>query len=163
VRFRIPASYFSPPRDGPRCVAADTPQRGDIVVISDGEDQSHEVSKTRSPNSRSAACPGIDDTSSGRVGSTIPRPDGGGDSGRTKRAGGTTYARPEASADRGGARWRGSFYANQAASTTRLTHWRRPRDVKQRNRARSIERYQWPLAFGLHGNCSSDASNRGAE
>ncbi|MEA2165209.1 MAG: Ca-activated chloride channel [Thermoanaerobaculia bacterium] len=144
-----------------RLVAGDPSQSGDIVVISDGEDQGTKLDETIAKLAQRgiAASTILVGTAQG---STIPRPEGGGelrdDSGQVV----TTYARPEALQKLASATG-GKFYTNPFAEHA-LDSLAAAGGVKRQKNVRvPIERYQWPLAFACVALFLGSLANRGAE
>lgn len=143
-------------------LAGDTAQRGDIVVISDGENQSTRLDDTIAKLAQRGVT--VSTILVGTAaGSTIPRPEGGGDLVDDNGQVVTTYARPEA-LQKIAAATGGKFYANPfgehaldslAASGGTM--------MKQRNVRVPIERYQWPLALACVAMFLGSLANRGAE
>jgi Ca-activated chloride channel family protein len=144
-----------------RLVGGDTAQRGDIVVISDGEDQSTKLDDTIAKLSQ-RGIPVSTVLVGTAGGSTIPRPEGGGplvdDNGQVV----TTYARPEALQKIAGATG-GTFYANPFGEHALDSLAATGGTLKQRNVRVPIERYQWPLAFACAAMFLGSLANRGAE
>jgi Ca-activated chloride channel family protein len=142
-------------------LAGDTAQRGDIVVISDGEDQSTKLDDTIAKLSqRGVAVSTI--LVGTAAGSTIPRPEGGGelvdDNGQVV----TTYARPEA-LQKIAAATGGKFYSNPFGEHALDSLAASGGMMKQRDVRVPIERYQWPLAFACMAMFLGSLANRGAE
>jgi len=144
-----------------RLVGGDAAQRGDIVIISDGEDQSTKLDDTVAKLSQ-RGIPVSTILVGTAGGSTIPRPEGGGslvdDNGQVV----TTYARPEALQKIAGATG-GTFYANPFAEHALDSLAATGGTMKQRNVRVPIERYQWPLAFACVAMFLVSLANRGAE
>lgn len=144
-----------------RLVAGDPAQSGDVVVISDGEDQGTKLDDTIAKLVQRGIPVSTILVGTAR-GSTIPRPEGGGelrdDSGEVV----TTYARPEALQKIASATG-GTFYANpfgeHALDSLAATGGSR----RQKNVRVPIERYQWPLAFACIAFFLGSLANRGAE
>jgi Ca-activated chloride channel family protein len=142
-------------------LAGDTAQRGDIVLISDGEDQSTRLDDTIAKLAqRGVAVSTI--LVGTAAGSTIPRPEGGGDladdNGQVVR----TYAHPEA-LQKIAAATGGTFYGNPFAEHALDSLAASGGTMKQRNVRIPIERYQWPLAFACIVMFLGSFANRGAE
>jgi Ca-activated chloride channel homolog len=144
-----------------RLAGGDATQRGDIVVISDGEDQSTRLDDTIAKLARrgvpvSAILVGT------AAGSTIPRAEGGGplvdDNGQVV----TTYARPEVLQKIASATG-GKFYANPFAEHALDSLAATGGALKEKNVRVPIERYQWPLAFACVALFLGSLANRGAE
>jgi len=144
-----------------RTVGGDAGQRGDIVVISDGEDQSTRLDDTIAKLAQ-RGIPVSTILVGTSAGSTIPRPEGGGelvdDNGQTV----TTYARAEALQKIAGATG-GTFYSNPFAEHALDSLAATGGTLKQRNVRVPIERYQWPLAFACVAMFLGSLANRGAE
>jgi Ca-activated chloride channel family protein len=144
-----------------RIVGVDAAQRGDIVVISDGEDQSARLDDTIAKLAQ-RGIPVSTILVGTSAGSTIPRPEGGGelvdDNGQTV----TTFARPEALQKIARATG-GTFYANPFAEHDLDSLAATGGTLKQRNVRVPIERYQWPLAFACMAMFLGSLANRGAE
>jgi len=144
-----------------RLVGGDAGQRGDIVVISDGEDQSTKLDDTIAKLAQ-RGIPVSTILVGTPAGSTIPRPEGGGvlvdDNGQVV----TTYARPEALQKIARATV-GTFYANPFGEHALDSLAATGGNLKQRNVRVPIERYQWPLAFACFAMFLGSLANRGAE
>ncbi|MEA2236488.1 MAG: Ca-activated chloride channel [Thermoanaerobaculia bacterium] len=144
-----------------RLVAGDPAQSGDIVVISDGEDQGTKLDDTLAKLvQRGVAVSTVLVGTPG--GSTIPRPEGGGalrdDSGQVV----TTYARPEVLQKIARATG-GTFYTNPFGEHA-LDSLAEAGGVNRKKNVRvPIERYQWPLAFACMALFLGSLANRGAE
>jgi Ca-activated chloride channel family protein len=144
-----------------RLVAGDPSQSGDIVVISDGEDQGTTLDDTIAKLAQRGV-PVSTILVGTAQGSTIPRPEGGGelrdDSGQVV----TTYARPEALQKIASATG-GRFYTNPFGEHA-LDSLAASGGVKRQKNVRvPIERYQWPLAFACVALFLGSLANRGAE
>ena len=144
-----------------RLVAADPAQSGDVVVISDGEDQGTKLDETLARLVQRGVPVSAVLVGTAR-GSTIPRPEGGGelrdDSGQVV----TTYARPEVLQKIANATG-GTFYTNPFGEHA-LDSLARAGGVKRQKNVRvPIERYQWPLAFACLAMFLGSLANRGAE
>jgi Ca-activated chloride channel family protein len=144
-----------------RLAGGDATQRGDIVVISDGEDQSTRLDDTIAK----LAQRGVPVTTilvGTAGGSTIPRAGGGGvlvdDNGQVV----TTYARPEALQKIAGATG-GKFYSNPFGEHALDSLAATGGALKEKNVRVPIERYQWPLAFACVALFLGSLANRGAE
>ncbi len=144
-----------------RLVGGEAGQPGDIVVISDGEDQGTRLNDTIAGLARrgirvSTVLVGT------AAGSTIPRPEGGGelrdDNGQIV----TTYATPEALQKIAKATG-GMFYANPFGEHALDSLAATGGTARQRNVRVPIERYQWPLAFACVALFLGSLANRGAE
>jgi hypothetical protein len=96
------------------------------------------------------------------AGSTIPRPEGGGDLVDDNGQVVTTYARPEALQKIASATG-GKFYANPFGEHALDSLAASGGTMKQRNVRVPIERYQWPLAFACVAMFLGSLANRGAE
>jgi Ca-activated chloride channel family protein len=142
-------------------LAGDTAQRGDIVVISDGEDQSTRLDDTIAKLAQRGV-PVSTILIGTAAGSTIPRPEGGGDLVDDNEQVVTTYARPEA-LQKIAAATGGKFYANPFGEHALDSLAASGGTLKQRNIRVPIERYQWPLAFACVAMFLGSLTNRGAE
>jgi Ca-activated chloride channel family protein len=142
-------------------LAGDTAQRGDIVVISDGEDQSTRLDDTIAKISQRGV-PVSTILIGTAAGSTIPRPEGGGDLVDDNGQVVTTYARPEV-LEKIAAATGGKFYANPFGEHALDSLAASGGTMKQRNVRVPIERYQWPLAFACLFMFLGSLTNRGAE
>jgi Ca-activated chloride channel family protein len=142
-------------------LAGDTAQRGDIVVISDGEDQSTRLDDTIAKLAQRGV-PVSTILVGTAAGSTIPRPEGGGDLADDNGQVVTTYARPEALQKIATATG-GKFYANPFGEHALDSLAASGGTMKQRNVHVPIERYQWPLAFACVAMFLGSLANRGAE
>jgi Ca-activated chloride channel family protein len=142
-------------------LAGDTAQRGDIVVISDGEDQSTRLDDTIAKLAQRGV-PVSTILIGTAAGSTIPRPEGGGDLVDDNGQVVTTYARPEA-LQKIAAATGGNFYANPFGEHALDSLAASGGTMKQRNVRVPIERYQWPLAFACIAMFLESLANRGAE
>src|SRR3954447_1359155 len=144
-----------------RLVGGDATQRGDVVVISDGEDQSTRLDDTIAKLAQRGV-PVSTILVGTASGSTIPRPEGGGalvdDNGQVV----TTYARPEA-LQKIAKETGGRFYANPFGEHALDLLAASGGMMKQRNVRVPIERYQWPLAFACIAMFLGSLVNRGAE
>jgi Ca-activated chloride channel family protein len=142
-------------------LAGDTAQRGDIVVISDGEDQSTRLDDTIAKLAqRGVAVSTI--LIGTAAGSTIPRPEGGGDLVDDNGQVVTTYARPD-TLQKIASSTGGRFYANPFGEHALDLLAASGGTMKQRNVRVPIERYQWPLAFACVAMFLGSLANRGAE
>jgi Ca-activated chloride channel family protein len=142
-------------------LAGDTAQRGDIVVISDGEDQSTRLDDTIAKLAQRGV-PVSTILVGSAAGSTIPRPEGGGDLVDDNGQVVTTYARPEA-LQKIAAATGGKFYANPFGEHALDSLAASAGTMKQRNVRVPIERYQWPLALACVAMFLGSLANRGAE
>ncbi len=144
-----------------RLVGGDATQRGDIVVISDGEDQSTRLDDTIAKLAQHGV-PVSTILVGTAGGSTIPRAGGGGvlldDNGQVV----TTYARPEALQKIASATG-GTFYSNPFGEHALDSLAATGGTLKQKNVRVQIERYQWPLAFACVALFLGSLANRGAE
>jgi von Willebrand factor type A domain. len=144
-----------------RLVAGDPAQSGDIVVISDGEDQSTKLDDTIANLAQRGIAVSTILVGTAR-GSTIPQPEGKGelvdDNGEVV----TTYARPEALQKIARATG-GTFYSNPFAEHALDTLAATGGAIRQKSVRVPIERYQWPLALACIAFFLSSFSNRGAE
>ena len=144
-----------------RLVAGDPGQSGDIVVISDGEDQGTRLDDTIAKLVQRGVPVSTILVGSAR-GSTIPRPEGGGDLHDDSGQVVTTYARPEV-LQKIAAATGGKFFANPFAEHA-LDPLATAGGVKRQKDIRiPIERYQWPLAFACVALFLGSIANRGAE
>jgi len=144
-----------------RLAGGDPAQRGDIVLISDGEDQSSRLDDAIAKLAqRGVPVSTILVGTAG--GSTIPRTEGGGvlvdDNGQVV----TTYAHPEALQKIARATG-GTFYANPFGEHALDSLAATGGTLKQKNVRVPIERYQWPLAFACVALFLGSLANRGAE
>jgi Ca-activated chloride channel family protein len=144
-----------------RLAGGDVAQRGDVVVISDGEDQSTRLDDTIAKLvQRGIPVSTILIGTAG--GSTIPRSEGSGvlldDNGQVV----TTYAHPEAMQKIARATG-GTFYANPFGEHALDSLAATGGALKQRNVRVPVERYQWPLAFACVMLFLGSLANRGAE
>lgn len=144
-----------------RLTGGDAGQRGDIVVISDGEDQSTKLDDTIAKLSQHGI-PVSTILVGTAGGSTIPRPEGRGDLLDDNGQVVTTYARPEAMQKIASATG-GTFYANPFGEHALDSLAATGGTMKQRNVRVPIERYQWPLAFACVAMFLGSLANRGAE
>jgi Ca-activated chloride channel family protein len=142
-------------------LAGDTAQSGDIVVISDGEDQSTRLDDTIAKLAQRGV-PVSTILIGTAAGSTIPRPEGGGDLVDDNGQVVTTYAHPEA-LQKIAAATGGKFYANPFGEHALDSLAASGGTMKQRNVRVPIERYQWPLAFACVAMFLGSLANRGAE
>jgi Ca-activated chloride channel family protein len=142
-------------------LAGDSAQRGDIVVISDGEDQSTRLDDTVAKLAQRGV-PVSTILIGTAAGSTIPRPEGGGDLVDDNGQVVTTYARPEA-LQKIASGTGGKFYANPFGEHALDSLAASGGTLKQRNIRIPIERYQWPLAFACMAMFLGSLANRGAE
>lgn len=140
---------------------SDPSQRGDIVVISDGEDQGGRIDEAaRRLRARGVAVSAICIGST--RGSAIANPNGGGalrdDNGEPV----TTYAHPEtltAVARATGGRFLENPFGEHALDVLAASGG----TTKSKNVRVPIDRYQWPLAAGLLLLLLGSFANRGAE
>lgn len=144
-----------------RLVGGDVAQRGDVVVISDGEDQSTRLDDAIAKLvQRGVPVSTVLVGTAG--GSTIPRGDGSGslldDNGQVV----TTYSHPEALQKIARATG-GTFYANPFGEHALDSLAATGGALKQRNVRVPIDRYQWPLAFACVALFLGSLANRGAE
>jgi Ca-activated chloride channel family protein len=146
-----------------RLLEADPNQKGDIVLISDGEDQGSRLAEALGRlRERGTAVSTITLGSSG--GSTIPRGESGGELRDDNGDIVFTYARPQAlqqiAKETGGRAYVNPVGAHEldtlaappAAGAARMKNIRVP-----------VERYQWPLAFACVFLLFGSFVNRGAE
>lgn len=140
---------------------ADPTQRGDIVVISDGEDQGGHLDDAER-KLRARGIPVSTIAVGTTRGSTIPNPNGGGmlrdDNDQTV----VTYAHPEtlqAVARATGGRFYENPFAEHALDSLAATGG----STRQKNVRVPIERYQWPLGAAFVLLLLGSVVNRGAE
>jgi Ca-activated chloride channel family protein len=144
-----------------RLVGGDAGQTGDIVVISDGEDQGTALDASIAKlKQRGIVVSTVLVGSAG--GSTIPRAEGGGDLRDDNGEIVTTYARPEV-LQKIARETGGKFYANPFGEHALDTLATTGGVLKQRNVRVPMERYQWPLAFACVALFLGSLANRGAE
>lgn len=145
-----------------RLLEADPAMRGDIVVISDGEDQGSRLAETlRRLRDRGVAVSTI--TLGSTAGSTIPRGEGNGDLRDENGSIVFTYARPEAlqqiAKETGGRAYVNPFGAHDLDSLAAA-----PAGVARAKNVRvPVERFQWPLAFACMALLLGSFANRGTE
>jgi Ca-activated chloride channel family protein len=144
-----------------RLLDSDPAQKGDVVVISDGEDQGSRLDDAlRHLRQRGFAVSTI--VVGSTSGSTIPREDGRDlrdDNGDIVR----TYAHPEV-LERVARETGGRFYANPFAEHDLDTIAAPPGGRERRKNVNvPIERFQWPLAFAFFALLGGSLLNRGAE
>jgi len=144
-----------------RLVGGDAGERGDVVLISDGEDQGTKLDDAISKVTRRGVT--VSTILVGTAGgSTIPRSEGSGvlldDNGQVV----TTYARPEALKKIASATG-GTFYANPFGEHDLDSLATTGGIAKRRDVRVPIERYQWPLAFAWMALFLGSLANRGAE
>jgi Ca-activated chloride channel family protein len=144
-----------------RLAGGDAAQRGDIVVISDGEDQSTRLDDTIA-NLAQHGVPVSTVLVGTAGGSTIPRAGGNGvlvdDNGQVV----TTYAHPEILQKIASATG-GRFYSNPFGEHALDSLAATGGTLKQKNVRVPIERYQWPLACACVALFLGSLANRGAE
>jgi Ca-activated chloride channel family protein len=144
-----------------RLVAGDPAQSGDIVVISDGEDQGTKLDDTLAKLVQRGVAVSTILVGTAR-GSTIPRPEGGGDLRDDSGQVVTTYARPEVlqkiARVTGGTFYTNPFGEHALDSLAEAGGMNRKKNVRV-----PIERYQWPLAFACIALFLGSLANRGAE
>jgi Ca-activated chloride channel homolog len=144
-----------------RLVDSDPTQKGDVIVISDGEDQGTRLEEAlRRVRERGVTVSTI--LVGSTSGSTIPRADGGDlrdDNGDVIR----TYAHPEVLEQIARVAG-GRFYANPFAEHD-LDSLAAAPSVKgrEKNVTMPIERFQWPLALAMLALLIGSFVNRGAE
>jgi Ca-activated chloride channel family protein len=145
-----------------KLIEGDLGQKGDIVVVSDGEDQGGRTDEVvRSLASRGIAVSTI--ALGSTSGSTIPRGEGGGDLRDDNGDTVYTYAHPEllqrvASAT-GGRAFVNPFGAHDLDALAAA-----PSGVaRQKNVRVPVERFQWPLALACVALLFGSFVNRGAE
>ena len=145
-----------------RLVGADPAQRGDIVIISDGEDLgTHLPDALQQAKARGIVVSTVL-VGSGQ-GATIPTPSGEplrDDSGQAV----TTYGRAEV-LEKIAAQTGGSFFANPFAehALDSLAVARAAGAAKKKDVRVPIDRYQWPLALAFAALFCGSIVNRGAE
>jgi Ca-activated chloride channel family protein len=144
-----------------RAIGGDVRERGDVVLISDGEDQGTKLDDAIA-NVVQRGIPVSTILVGTGSGSTIPRPEGGGvlldDNGQVV----TTYARPDALQKIAGATG-GKFYANPFGDHDLDSLAATGATAQRKNVRVPIERYQWPLAFACMAMFLGSFVNRGAE
>jgi len=145
-----------------RLVDADPSQRGDVVIISDGEDQgTHLADALRQAKARGVAVSTV--LVGTGEGSTIPMPDGQvlrDDNGQPV----TTYGRADV-LEKIAAQTGGTFFANPFAEHTldALAAARTAGAAKKKVVQVPIDRFQWPLALAFAALFVGSLVNRGAE
>jgi len=144
-----------------RLAGGDPAQSGDIVVISDGEDQGTKLDDTINKLAQRGIPVSAILVGTAR-GSTIPRPEGGGDLRDDNGEVVITYARPEMLQKIASATG-GRFYANPFGEHALDTLAATGGAKRQKNVRVPIERYQWPLAFACLAFFIGSLANRGAE
>ena len=144
-----------------RLVAGDPAQSGDIVVISDGEDQGTKLDDTIAKLAQRGIPVSAILVGTAR-GSTIPRPEGGGDLRDDNGEVVITYARPE-TLQKVASSTGGRFYTNPFGEHALDTLAATGGAKRQKNVRVPIERYQWPLAFACIAFFLGSLANRGAE
>ncbi len=144
-----------------RLVESDPAQKGDIVIISDGEEQGSRLDDAlRRLRERGVAASTIAIGSTN--GSTIPRADGGDlrdDNGDVVR----TYAHPEVleriARETGGRSYANPFGEHELDSLAAAPSSK----GRQKNVKVPIERFQWPLALAFFALFCGSLAHRGAE
>ena len=144
-----------------RLVAGDPAQSGDIVVISDGEDQGTTLDDTITKLARRGIPVSAILVGTAR-GSTIPRSEGGGDLRDDNGEVVITYARPE-TLQKVASATGGKFFTNPFGEHALDTLAATGGAKRQKNVRVPIERYQWPLAFACIAFFIGSLANRGAE
>ena len=144
-----------------RLIDADPAQKGDIILISDGEDQGARLDEgLRKLREKGIVVSTI--LVGSTSGSTIPRADGGelrDDNGDIIR----TYAHPEVLQHIARAT-DGSFYANPFGEHDLDSIAAAPTGRPQEKNVKvPIERFQWPLALAMFALLFGSFTNRGAE
>ena len=145
-----------------RLLEADPSQKGDIVLISDGEDQGARLAEAlRKVRARGVPVSTI--LLGSTTGSTIPRDEGGGDLRDESGDVVFTYARPEPLAqiakETGGRAYVNPFGARDLDSLAAP-----PSGSARAKQVRvPVERYQWPLALACMALLIGSFANRGAE
>jgi Ca-activated chloride channel family protein len=145
-----------------RLIDTDPGQKGDVVVISDGEDQGgHTDEVVRRLAARGIAVSTI--TLGSTSGSTIPRGDGGGDLHDDNGDTVYTYAHPEllqrVAAATGGRAFVNPFGAHDLDALAAPPSGA----ARQKNVRVPVERFQWPLALACVAMLFGSFVNRGAE
>ena len=145
-----------------KLIESDPAQKGDIVVISDGEDQGYHTDEVLTRlAARGIAVSTI--TIGSTSGSTIPRGENGGDLRDDNGEVVYTYAHPE-TLQRVAKLTGGRAYVNPFGARDLDTLAAPPASVaRQKNVKVPIERYQWPLAFACMALLCGSFANRGAE
>ena len=145
-----------------KLIESDPTQKGDIVVISDGEDQGSRTDETLTRlAARGISVSTI--TVGSPNGSTIPRAEGAGDLRDDNGEVVYTYARPEALA-RVARATGGRAYANPFGAHDLDSLAAPPASGTRQKTVRvPIERYQWPLALACIALLCGSFTNRGAE
>lgn len=142
-------------------LVGDTNQRGDVVVISDGEDQSTKLDETLAAlGKRGVAVSTI--LIGSTHGSAIPSPDGRGELRDDNGSVVTTYAHPEV-LERIAKTTGGRFYVNPFAERALESLAATGGLARQKNVRVPVERYQWPLAVACIALLLGSVANRGAE
>jgi len=141
---------------------SDPRQRGDVVVISDGEDQANRATEAIA-KLRARSIPVSAIAVGTTRGATIPNPEGGGplrdESGQIV----TTAARPDALeliAQQSGGRFFNNPFGEHALDTLAASGGGA---TKQKNVTIPIDRYQWPLGAAFALLLLGSIANRGAE
>ena len=145
-----------------KLIESDPGQKGDIVVISDGEDQGTRTDETvKRLASRGIAISTI--TIGSTSGSTIPRGEGGGDLRDDNGEIVYTYAHPEllqrVSRATGGRTYVNPFGAHDLDALASPPN----SQLRQKTIRVPVERYQWPLAFACIAVLLGSFVNRGAD
>lgn len=145
-----------------KLIESDPAQKGDIVVISDGEDQgNHTEDVVRRLAARGIAVSTI--TIGSTSGSTIPRVEGGGDLHDDNGDVVYSYAHPEAlqrvAKLTGGRAYVNPFGAHDVDALASPAGG----IARQKNVRVPIERFQWPLALACVAMLLGSFANRGAE
>ena len=145
-----------------KLIESDPAQKGDIVVISDGEDQGRGTEETLArlaARGISVSTVAIGSTN----GSTIPRGENGGDLRDDNGEVVYTYAHPE-SLQRAAKATGGRAYVNPFGAHDLDSLAAPPSSgSRQKNVKVPIERYQWPLALACFALLLGSFANRGAE
>jgi Ca-activated chloride channel homolog len=144
-----------------RLVAGDPAQSGDVVMISDGEDQGTKLDETIAKVAQRGIPVSTILVGTAR-GSTIPRPEGGGPLRDDNSEVVITYAHPEALQKIASATG-GTFYTNPFGEHALDTLATAGGAIRQKQVRVPIERYQWPLAFACMALFLGSLANRGAE
>jgi Ca-activated chloride channel family protein len=145
-----------------RLIDSDPGQKGDIVVISDGEDQGNRTEDViRHLAARGVSVSTI--TLGSTSGSTIPRGEGGGELRDDNGDVVWTYAHPDAlqhlAKQTGGRAYVNPFGAHDLDSLASPPSGM----ARQKNVKVPVERYQWPLALACLALLCGSFVNRGAE
>jgi Ca-activated chloride channel family protein len=145
-----------------RLVESDPGQKGDIIVISDGEDQGSRLDEAIARlKARGITVSTI--AIGSPSGSTIPRPEGNGDLRDDNGDVVWTYLHPETlervARETGGRAFVNPFAEHALDSITAVAGGA----LRQKNVRMPVERYQWPLALACLALLLGSFVNRGAE